>query len=98
MLIGLFLLFFSIFIIFTFTHLLVHNYNSSRLGPASGTYSLKYRVHSSLLFLFLIHKEKKIVKLAKIDYKLRRMDSDNQFVAQEVNGGIRTIGETVSNF
>lgn len=35
--------------------------------------------------------------MAKIDYKLRRMDSDNQFVAQEVNGGIRTIDETVNS-
>lgn len=39
--------------------------------------------------------EKKIVKLVKIDNKLKRMDSDNQFVAEEVNGGSRTIAQTV---
>ena len=38
-------------------------------------------------------KEKKIVRLAKIDNKLRRMDSDYQFVSNNVSG-IRTIEET----
>ena len=33
--------------------------------------------------------------MVKMDKKLRRMDSDNQFVMEEVNGGIRTIEDTV---
>jgi len=44
--------------------------------------------------LFLIQ-ERMIVRLAKIDNKLRRMDSDNQFITENINGGIRTISETL---
>ncbi|XP_046462392.1 inositol-pentakisphosphate 2-kinase-like isoform X1 [Daphnia pulex] len=54
-----------------------------------------YRGEGNASIVLALPQEKKIVKLAKIDYKLRRMDSDNQFVAQEVNGGIRTIDETL---
>ncbi|KAI9560297.1 Inositol-pentakisphosphate 2-kise [Daphnia sinensis] len=54
-----------------------------------------YRGEGNASIVLALPQEKKIVKLAKIDYKLRRMDSDNQFVAQEVNGGIRTIAETL---
>lgn len=36
-----------------------------------------------------------IIRLAKIDKKLRWIDSDNQFVTEDLNGGIRTISETV---
>lgn len=38
------------------------------------------------------------MRLAKIDHKLRRMDSDAQFSdAAGSRAGVRTIGETVIN-
>lgn len=54
-----------------------------------------YRGEGNASIVLALPQERKIVRLAKIDNKLRGMDSDDQFVADGINGGIRTIGETL---